>query len=55
MQVFYTLPSRMIGHGLTAHVYADRIELYLGAKHYDVLARVRPGKGSGRAASATVM
>ncbi len=43
-KVFYTLPSRMIGHMLTARVY-DRIELYLGAKRYDVLARVRPGKG----------
>ena len=44
-KVFYTLPSRMIGHMLTARVYDDRIELYLGAKRYDVLARVRPGKG----------
>ena len=25
--------------------YDNRIELYLGAKRYDVLARVRPGKG----------
>ena len=44
-KVFYTLPSQMIGHVLTARVYDDRIELYLGAKPYDVLARVRPGKG----------
>ena len=35
----------MIGDMLTARVYDDRIELYLGAKRYDVLARVRPGKG----------
>ena len=42
-KVFYTLPSQMIGHTLTARVYDDRIELYLGAKHYDTLARVRSG------------
>ena len=47
-KVFYTLPSRMIGHVLTACVYDDRIELYLDAKHYyDVLARVQPARGSG--------
>ncbi len=27
-KVFYTLPSRMIGHVLTVRVYDDRIELY---------------------------
>jgi len=35
----------MIGHVLTARVYDDRIELYLGAKRCDVLARVWRDKG----------
>jgi len=29
-RVFYTVPSRLIGHRLRAHVYDDRIRLHLG-------------------------
>src|SRR5690606_8156548 len=29
-KVFYTVPSRLIGHGLRVRLYDDRLELFLG-------------------------
>ncbi len=30
-RVFYTMPSRLIGHRLRARIYDDRLECFLGA------------------------
>jgi hypothetical protein len=39
-KVTYSVPSRLCGETLRAHVYQDRIELYLGSKQILVLKRV---------------
>jgi len=41
-RVFYTLPSRLIGHRLRARIYDDRLECFLGATQVAVLKRGRP-------------
>lgn len=41
-KVFYTVPSRLIGHRLRVRLYDDRLELFLGAA-LATLARGRPG------------
>ena len=38
-KVFYTVPSRLIGHRLGVRLYADRVELYLGSRHQLTLPR----------------
>ena len=42
-RVFYTVPSRLIGHRLGARVYDDRIELFLSGAHLLTLPRGRAG------------
>lgn len=42
-KVFYSVPSRLIGHRLRARLYDDRIDLYLGATHLMTLPRGRAG------------
>ena len=42
-RVFYTVPSRLIGHRLGARVYDDRIELFLSGTHLLTLPRARVG------------
>jgi hypothetical protein len=42
-KVFYTVPSRLIGHRLRVRLYDDRLELFLGATALMTLARGRPG------------
>jgi len=41
-KVFYTVPSRLIGHRLRIRLYDDRLECFLGATHLLTLDRGRP-------------
>ena len=41
-RVFYTAPSRLIGHRLRVHLYDDRLECFLGATLMLTLRRGRP-------------
>lgn len=48
-KVFYTVPSRFIGHRLKLRVYDDRLECHLGTSHVLDLRRGRaPGNGRGK-------
>lgn len=40
-RVFYTVPSRLIGHHLRARVYDDRLDLFMGATSLMTLVRGR--------------
>jgi transposase InsO family protein len=40
-KVFYSVPSRLIGHRLRVRLYDDRLEVYLGGTHQMTLARGR--------------
>lgn len=40
-KVFYTVPSRLIGHRLRVRLYDDRLELYLGSTFLQTLPRGR--------------
>jgi hypothetical protein len=42
-KVFYTVPSRLIGHRLRARLYDDRLELFIGGTALMTLPRGRPG------------
>ncbi len=42
-QVFYTVPSRLIGHRLRVRLYDDRLELFIGGTHLLNLPRARAG------------
>jgi hypothetical protein len=42
-KVFYTVPSRLIGHRLRVHLYDDRLELFLGSTALLTRPRGRPG------------
>jgi transposase InsO family protein len=42
-KVFYTVPSRLIGHRLRVKLYDDRLELLIGATSLMTLERGRPG------------
>lgn len=42
-KVFYTVPSRLIGHRLRARLYDDRIELFIGGSPLLSVPRGRPG------------
>ncbi|PVA08883.1 IS21 family transposase [Pelagivirga sediminicola] len=41
-KVFYTVPSRLIGHQLRVRLYDDRLELFLGSTFLQALRRGRP-------------
>jgi hypothetical protein len=41
-KVFYTVPSRLIGHRLGVRLYDDRLEVFVGASPLMTLARGRP-------------
>ena len=45
-RVFYTVPSRLIGHRLRVRLHDDRIEVFLGGTHLTTLPRGR-GRGYG--------
>ena len=38
-KVFYTVPSRLIGHRLRVRLYDDRLDLFVGGTHLMTLAR----------------
>ena len=42
-RVFYTVPSRLIGHRLGVRLYDDRLQLYLGGIHQLTVPRKRRG------------
>lgn len=44
-KVFYTVPSRLVGHRLRVRLYDDRLELFLGGTPLMRLQRGRPGCG----------
>ena len=46
-KVFYTVPSRLIGHRLRAHLYDDRLELFIGGSPLMTLPRGRPKPDGG--------
>jgi hypothetical protein len=46
-RVFYTAPSRLIGHRLRVHLYDDRLECFLGATAMMTLRRGRHRIGKG--------
>lgn len=49
LHVFYTVPSRLIGHRLRLRVHDDRIDAYLGGAHALTLPRGRaPSKKAAR-------
>jgi len=41
-RVFYTVPSKLIGHRLRVRIYDDRLECFLGTTQVAVLRRGRP-------------
>ncbi|HKG76806.1 MAG TPA: IS21 family transposase [Beijerinckiaceae bacterium] len=47
-RVFYSVPSRLIGHRLNVHLYDDRLECFLGSTQLLSLRRSRPPQGSGK-------
>jgi hypothetical protein len=46
-KVFYTVPSRLIGHRLRVHLFDDRLDCFLGGTRVLSLTRGRP-RGNGR-------
>jgi hypothetical protein len=49
-RVFYTVPSRLIGHRLNVHLYDDRLDCFLGSTQLLTLRRGRPPQGSSKRA-----
>ena len=47
-RVFYSVPSRLIGHRLNVRLYDDRLECFLGSTQLLTLRRGRPPQGSGK-------
>lgn len=41
-KVFYSVPSRLIGHRLRVRLFDDRLELFIGGTHLMTLTRGRP-------------
>jgi hypothetical protein len=46
--VFYTVPSRLIGHRLRVRIWDDRLECFLGSTSVLTLRRGRPPETRGR-------
>ena len=44
-KVFYSVPSRLIGHLLDVHLFADRLVLFLGGSELMTLPRGKPHAG----------
>ena len=47
-KVFYSVPSRLIGHSLRVHLFADRLVLFLGSSKLMTLRRGKPPAGGRR-------
>jgi hypothetical protein len=47
-KVFYSVPSRLIGHRLRVRLHDDRLECFLGSTHLMTLSRGRPRPGGKR-------
>ena len=47
-RVFYSVPSRLIGHRLNVHLYDDRLDCFLGSTQLLTLRRGRPPQGSNK-------
>jgi hypothetical protein len=47
-RVFYSVPSRLVGHRLHVHLYDDRLECFLGSTHLLTLRRGRAPQGRGK-------
>jgi transposase InsO family protein len=47
-RVFYTVPSRLIGHHLNVRLYDDRLECFLGSTQMITLRRGRPPRDSNK-------
>ena len=47
-RIFYSVPSRLIGHRLNVHLYDDRLDCFLGSTQLLTLRRGRPPQGSGK-------
>ena len=47
-RVFYSVPSRLIGHRLHVHLYDDRLDCFLGSTHLLSLRRGWPPQGRGK-------
>jgi hypothetical protein len=47
-RVFYSVPSRLIGHRLNVHLYDDRLDCFLGSTKLLTLRRGRPPQGSNK-------
>ena len=45
-RVFYTVPSRLIGHRLRLHAHDDRLELFMGSTPVQTLPRGYAGRGA---------
>ena len=52
-KVFYTVPSRLIGHRLRVRLYDDRLEFFSAAPSDDAAARARPCANGKHAMSST--
>jgi hypothetical protein len=44
-RVFYSVPSRLIGHRLNVHLYDDRLDCFLGSTQILTLRHGRPPQG----------
>jgi hypothetical protein len=47
-RVFYSVPSRLIGHRLNVHLYDDRLDCFLGSTRLLTLRRGRAPQGSSK-------
>lgn len=47
-RVFYSVPSRLIGHRLNVHLFDDRLDCFLGSTLILTLRRGRPPQGSSK-------
>jgi transposase InsO family protein len=47
-RVFYSVPSRLIGHRLNVHLYDDRLDCFLGSTQILTLRRGRPPQGNSK-------
>ena len=54
-KVFYSVPSRLIGHRLRVRLYDDRLECFLGATALMTLRRGRPHPSGKRGCATTIL